>query len=164
MSFDLQIRERISHYLSGGLKADDLESWLSAIAWEIDDEPRTTRQLAHRALRLVSETANGDLTAAELRVRLSNLIVADPQHSALIGVIIPPASEQLLERLSAAQQSAQDALSVDWMIGVMRYAKVTQTLTQAWSESAPPSGPAFLHRPKAERQTPDPAPKELAIS
>lgn len=72
---DLEIRKQINRYLDpkGDVEAAELEAWLAAEAWDIDDEPQATRQLAFDAMRLLAERGNGDWDDAELRERLGAL-------------------------------------------------------------------------------------------
>jgi len=166
MSFDLQIREQISRYCAGQIDAAALETWLSAATWDIDDESPVTRQLAFDGLRLTSEAANGDWTEQELREHLGALcMVTDDTHSVLVGASTSPASEQLLDKLSAAEQERKGAPDSDEarLAALMRYAGAGATTPQS-SETEQPSGPGFLGRPIGENETPGSAPAELAIS
>lgn len=166
MSSDLQIREQISRYCAGEIDAAELETWLAAKTWEIDQESPATRQLAFDSLRLTSEAANGDWTDEELRGQLKALsgIVTDGSH--LVSAETPSLkAEGFLEQLSAAQQQSSGQVlhrEADQLAAIMRYAHLGAS-TVGSSETAQPSDREFLRQPKAENETPHPAPKELAI-
>lgn len=163
MSFDLQIREQISRYCGGEIDAADLETWLAATTWEIDQEPPATRQLAADALRLTSEAANGDWTDEELRGQLKALgaMVTDSGHS-VSGDISPLKAEGFLEKLAAAEEAKAQAPTEDQHAAVMRYAHVGSP-TAGSSGSEQPSGRGFLRRSTGERETPSQHPREPAI-
>jgi hypothetical protein len=168
MSFDLQIRERISLYLAGSIDAAALESWLSGVTWELDHEHPATRQSAFDALRLLSEAANGDWTPSQLRDQLQALskIVTDRTNSVLPSVAAM-GGEELLSKLSKAQQGAEqrhaDAYEEAPAFALMGYAYLA-TQTHRSSESGQPSDPAFRRQPKVESDTHAPVEEELAIS
>ncbi len=166
MSFDLQIREQITRFCAGEIDAVDLEAWLSAATWEIDQESPATRQLAFDSLRLTSEAANGDWTDEELRDQLKALseIVTDDSHSVSAGTPSLKA-EGFLEQLSAAQQSRGTAQhrEADQLAAIMRYAHLG-SFTAASSETVRPSDREFLRQPKVENETPHRPPRELAIN
>jgi hypothetical protein len=71
--FDLKLREQIARLVTGEITPAELEAWVSAEAWDVDDEAPATRQLAFQVLGLTSEYANGDWDEAELRERLGAL-------------------------------------------------------------------------------------------
>jgi hypothetical protein len=98
MSFDLQMLEQISLYLRGQIDVAELESRFAEITWDLDEEPPATRRVAFEALRLASETANGDWTDEVLREQLKRLLQTIPT-SGTVSV----AGEQFLERLSVAE-------------------------------------------------------------
>lgn len=167
MSLEVQIRERISLYLTGRIEGADLESWLSEMAWEIEDEAAETRHIALAALRLVSEAAHGDWSEDQLKAQLRALLKIPPASS---DSVLPSADavgdEQLLGKLSAAQAGAERRrIEVDdesAAVALMGYAYLA-TQTQRWCESERPSGPAFRRQPKGESDTPAPAEAELAL-
>jgi hypothetical protein len=160
MSFDLQIREQISRYRAGQIDVDALETWLSAIAWDIDQEPPATRQLAFKALRFVSEAANGDWTEDEIRENLGALA-----HTVLPDTGGSYVAEQFLGRLSAAEKKAQQgAEDGDARVAILMAYVRFATPTVAWFGSGQPSDRGFLHQPRGESDTQPPAPAELAIS
>lgn len=168
MALDLQIREQISLYVTGGIEAADLESWLSEMAWEIDDEAPAIRHIGFAALRLVSESAHGDWSDDQLKVQLQALlkIPADSGDSVLPSVEVR-SGEELLGKLSSAQRDAErrhievdDELAESALMGYV----YLSTQTRRWYESERPSGPAFRRQPKGESGTPVPAEEELAIS
>jgi hypothetical protein len=158
MTFDPQIREQISRYLTGTIDAADLETWLSAVTWDIDEEPQATRQLAFDALRLTSEAANGDWTETELRDQLRGLIQTVHLDSTTLLV-----SEQFLGRLSAAEMGAQGDAEGDPVVALMSYARYAAPMA-GWFGSGRPNDRGFLHQPTVEKETRSPAPVELEIS
>jgi hypothetical protein len=159
MSFDREIREQISRYCAGEIDAANLETWLAASTWEMDNEPTAIRQLAFDALRLTSEAANGDWTDGELRQQLSDLcgnsIVETPSL----------VSEDFLGKLSAAEKNKGNRPKGDEarLAAMMRYVRFGSP-TEGLSETVQPSDRGFLDQPRDESKTPSPVPKELAAS
>lgn len=167
MSFDLQIRERISLYVDGRIEAVDLESWLSEVTWEIDEEPPATRHVAFAALRLVSEAAHGDWSDDQLKDQLRALLKIPPDSSdSVLPSVAASGGEQLLGRLTVAQRRAEsrqlEANDESRALALMGYAYLA-TQTRRSFESEQPSDPAFRRQPTAESDTPVPVGEELAI-
>jgi hypothetical protein len=158
MSLELQILERISLYVEGQIDVSDLESWLSAVTWQIDDEPDAIRRLAFDALRLTSETANGDWTEDQLRLQLEALAESVTDGATLVlwdASLV--ADEQFLGKISVAQRAAPGFPDKEAaLLDLMRYAHLSTHPLQSdyWFGSGQPSGRAFLGRSKAENETP----------
>jgi hypothetical protein len=168
MSLEVQIRERISLYLTGRIEAADLESWLSEVTWEIDGESPATRHLAFASLRLVSETANGDWSDDQLRAQLRDLCkIPAADSDSVLPKVEAVGEEQLLGKLSAAQEGAErrrlKADEESTAFAMMGYVYLA-TQTQRWYESERPNGPAFRGQAKGESDTPVPPEAELALS
>jgi len=163
MSFDLQIREHISRYCAGQIDAAALETWLSAATWDIDNEPRATRQLAFDALRFTSEAANGDWTDQELRLQLARLCGLAGGHSAS-GDTRSPVTEGFLEKLPVAQKRQEHGSTreADQLAAIMRYAHLGASKVASFGK-AQSNDRGFLHQPRAESDTRPQPPKELAI-
>jgi hypothetical protein len=167
MALDIQIREQISLCLSGGVEAADLESWLSEVTWEIDEEPSTTRHIAYAALRLLSEAANGDWSDDQLSAQLEALLKIPPASSDPILPSVETKDEALLGKLSAAQREAEvRRIAFDddeAALALVGYAYLSNQ-SRHWFGSERPSGPAFHRQPRGESDTPVPEAEELAIS
>lgn len=71
MSDDLLIRQQIARLVDGGQSAADFEDWLQEFAYELETEP--ARSLAHDALRVLTEHANGDWEDEEVLDQLGAL-------------------------------------------------------------------------------------------
>ncbi len=69
-----QIRKKLLRYVSGRASLDDIESWLLAETWDLDEaaEPGAA-ELAYGALLAVAEHGLGHASEAELRNRLRSL-------------------------------------------------------------------------------------------
>jgi hypothetical protein len=157
MSFDLQMLEQISLYLRGQIDVAELESRFAEITWDLDEEPPATRRVAFEALRLASETANGDWTDEVLREQLKRLLQTIPT-SGTVSV----AGEQFLERLSVAEAEARklrEGVRSEASMGYARSANPTEESYENWQSS----DRAFLHQFEGESDTRHPAQAELAI-
>lgn len=168
MDLDFQIRERISLYLNGQFDAAALESWLSEVTWEIDEEPPATRHIAYAALRLLSEAANGDWSDDQLNDQLRALLkIPSPTGDSALPSVAATDGEELLGKLSVAQREAEsrhiDLEDDSAALALMGYVYLS-TQTHRSFESELPSGPAFRRQPKGESDTPVLAAEELAIS
>ena len=156
MTVDLQVREEIALFLLGKIDAAELEAWLAEVTWDIDDEPASVRRVAFGALRLVTETANGDWGQNELQEKLA----------ALLQTVSPVASaswkgEEFLDKLTEAEKKARERQTDETHeIALMGYAaSSTEESFGSWQSS----DRGFLHQPKGESDTPHQAPTELAI-
>jgi hypothetical protein len=158
MSIDLQIREQISLYLLGQLDPAELESWLVAATWDIDDEPQAVRRAAFRALRLLSETANGDWTEEELARSLIDLLqTVSPEPST--SLVPEGFLEQLTEAEKQARERQEEREPEQELMGYARFASPTEASYESWQ----PSDRGFLRQPKGESGTRSPVPAEPAI-
>jgi hypothetical protein len=157
MSLDLQIRDQISLYLAGQIDAPDLEPWLAAVVWDIDQEPAATRRLAFDALRLTSEAANGDWSDEELRDQLKALLQMTPTVH-----VAPVSGEQFLEKLTEAEEEARGQRTGVSAEALMSYAHLAATAGSFGNWQSSDRG--FLHQPRGESSTQPPAQAELAIS
>lgn len=83
---EAEIRERLVDYLAGEVSRGDLEAWLLAETWELDDtdEPAAAA-LAYGALRAISERAHEHIPERGLRGQLAMLALTaslgEPAHS-----------------------------------------------------------------------------------
>lgn len=157
MSFDLQMWEQVSLYLRGHIDVKDLESWLAAATWELDEESPAIRRIAFDALRLASEGANGDWTDEALREQLKTLLRTIPTSETA-----SVAGEQFLERLSAAEAEARKRRKGTGVEALMGYARSADPMEESY-ENWQSSDRAFLHQFEGESDTRHPAQAELAI-
>jgi hypothetical protein len=67
------LREQIARYAKSEISVEELEAWVSAEAWDLEDIPEDARRLAYDVLRLTAEAANGDWDDDALRERLGAL-------------------------------------------------------------------------------------------
>lgn len=88
-SFELDVRERLVHYLAGEAALAEFRAWFIEEAWNIDKRATAaTARLVHQIELLLAEHEHGDWTEAELRRELAplvteySLVIGDPQVSA----------------------------------------------------------------------------------
>lgn len=68
-----EIRREIARYVAGQSDVTDLWTWVQDNLWDVDNRDPLSAPLAHEVELLLSETAHGDWTEAELRERLTPL-------------------------------------------------------------------------------------------
>lgn len=71
MELAAEIRRQIRDYLAGRISIAEFWGWLQEQLWDIDNREPLSAPLAHEVALLLSETAHGDWTEAELRERLT---------------------------------------------------------------------------------------------
>jgi hypothetical protein len=83
------IREHIIAYLEGGETLLDLHSWLVGATWDIEDrdEPKAV-DLTYEIKLALAEHGRGDISAADLRERLRDLVDVS-EAAAATGVAEP---------------------------------------------------------------------------
>lgn len=67
---DNEIRQRLLHYLAGQISAEDLETWLIAESWDLDDDAGA---MANEAILALTERGLGHLSAGDLNDTLTQL-------------------------------------------------------------------------------------------
>jgi hypothetical protein len=64
---ELEIQQHLMQYLSGAMTLTHFENWFVPILWEVDDQDKSTREMAGTVHILISEFSRGDRSIAQFR-------------------------------------------------------------------------------------------------
>lgn len=56
---ELEIRQHLMQYVSGAITLADFEDWFLPVFWDIDDQDKSTREMAGTVHILISEFSRG---------------------------------------------------------------------------------------------------------
>lgn len=85
-SLEIEIRQRLTHYLAGEASLQGFQTWLASATWNIhQDEPQTTQDLAYEIELRLAEFTSGHWEEPHLQELLKPLVT---RYSVAIGPAI----------------------------------------------------------------------------